>query len=395
MVKRWLVLVIWSLLDYSNCILIFYRIDTECWIIVSVIFIWSLVTMMILPGKIHYGPPTRSNYRPKYCNSGWMFYLLSLSITVPLIWHYSVLHLYYKFSTFIGVLILWAVTLSMALFVKGHIAPDEGEHNSSGNPIFDYFCGIELYPHLLPSVNIKILFNSRFFHLLWNLIVLTAWKANYELRGQFNWQMSIVTILPTAYIAKSCFWEDGYMHSFDITSERLGFILTYGVFVHVPVFYTLPSTFLVVNSLPNEQLNVPIQVTSLVLFSVSLLATYKIDTQRIHTRLTDGQCTVWRRSPKLIKAKYRDEYGNEQSSLLLASGYWGFSRHPNYLSESVTFLAMALPTESILPHVLLLIIITTLVHRTFRDDNKCALKYQKYWNDYRQLVPYKIVPGIF
>ena len=30
-----------------------------------------------------------------------------------------------------------------------------------------------------------------------------------------------------------------------------------------------------------------------------------------------------------------------------------------------------------------------------RDDTRCSLKYGKYWKKYCELVPYKIVPGIF
>ena len=36
-----------------------------------------------------------------------------------------------------------------------------------------------------------------------------------------------------------------------------------------------------------------------------------------------------------------------------------------------------------------------LVDRAKRDTEKCRLKYGKYYEEYCDLVPYKIVPGIF
>ena len=36
-----------------------------------------------------------------------------------------------------------------------------------------------------------------------------------------------------------------------------------------------------------------------------------------------------------------------------------------------------------------------LFDRAFRDDARCAAKYGAHWDQYRALVPYKVVPGVF
>ena len=36
-----------------------------------------------------------------------------------------------------------------------------------------------------------------------------------------------------------------------------------------------------------------------------------------------------------------------------------------------------------------------LFDRAFRDDARCAAKYGAHWDQYRKLVPYKVVPGLF
>jgi 7-dehydrocholesterol reductase len=36
-----------------------------------------------------------------------------------------------------------------------------------------------------------------------------------------------------------------------------------------------------------------------------------------------------------------------------------------------------------------------LVDRAGRDDRRCAAKYGATWEEYRRLVPYKIVPRVY
>ena len=357
--------------------------------------------MLIIPGPMYHGPTTTtSTYRPQYCDNGWRFYLISLCLAVPLIWHCSVLHLYYKFTTLIGILTLCGLLLTVAVYLKGIIAPDRhgGEHDPSGNPLFDLYCGVELFPNLgllQRQVSLKVLINTRVSLLLWQLIVLAAWKANYELSGgQLCWQMDTVTVLSMAYLIKAALWEEGYMHTFDC--ERFGFIFTFGCLAIVPSLYTLPNSFLVENCRrPDGVLTRSVAILALVLGIGCLVLSYLTDTQRTAVRAADGRCTVWGRPPRLIRAKYRSEKGEERPSLLLASGFWGQARHMNYLFEAVTNLAMALPTLSCLPFALFAVVLGILLHRTTRDDEKCARKYGKYWQQYKELVPYRMVPGVF
>jgi len=40
-------------------------------------------------------------------------------------------------------------------------------------------------------------------------------------------------------------------------------------------------------------------------------------------------------------------------------------------------------------------LIPLLVDRAFRDDARCEAKYGKYWKEYKKIVPYKVIPGVF
>lgn len=92
------------------------------------------------------------------------------------------------------------------------MAPDEGLHDMTMNPIFDFYWGIELYPQLGKYISLKVLINCRFGLWLWQLIVLVAWKANHEyMQEEIVWPITTSTILQTVYLAKFYYWESGYM----------------------------------------------------------------------------------------------------------------------------------------------------------------------------------------
>lgn len=48
--------------------------------------------------------------------------------------------------------------------------------------------------------------------------------------------------------------------------------------------------------------------------------------QRQRFRCTNGREKVWGREPVFVEARYLTKDGEERSSLLLASGWWGLAR---------------------------------------------------------------------
>ena len=113
------------------------------------------------------------------------------------------------------------------------------------------------------------------------------------------------------------------------------------------------------------------------------------------------QCLVWGSPPKLIHATYVTGEGTEHKSILLVSGFWGMARHTHYLFELLAAFLWSVPAAlachcvNLVPFSYLIFLTILLVDRSFRDDKQCAKKYGKYWREYQELVPYKIVPGIF
>jgi 7-dehydrocholesterol reductase len=128
----------------------------------------------------------------------------------------------------------------------------------------------------------------------------------------------------------------------------------------------------------------------------SIWINYWADYQRQKVRSTNGKATIWGKEPQLILAEYTTETGEKKKNLLLASGFWGISRHFHYIPEILAafFWSCATGFSFFAPFFYVSFLTILLIHRAFRDDTKCRNKYGRYWDEYCQLVPYKIVPGV-
>lgn len=201
--------------------------------------------------------------------------------------------------------------------------------------------------------------------------------------------------LQLIYISKFFWWETGYFCSMDIQHDRAGYMLCWGCLVWVPSVYTSASYYLVMH--PNNLGT----VNALLMFGAGVLSiwiNYDADRQRQNFRKTEGNLLIWGKKPKSVMAKYKTEKGEEKVNLLLASGWWSISRHFHYIPElSAAFLwsAPSLFENIFIPYFYFIFLTILLFDRSVRDDARCRAKYGKAWDKYCELVPSKIIPGIF
>jgi 7-dehydrocholesterol reductase len=86
-------------------------------------------------------------------------------------------------------------------------APSSTDCGSSGNFIFDYYWGTELYPRIF-GFDVKVFTNCRFGMMIWAVLVYIDALKSYELHG-FVDSMVVSAILQLAYISKFFWWEAG------------------------------------------------------------------------------------------------------------------------------------------------------------------------------------------
>lgn len=80
------------------------------------------------------------------------------------------------------------------------------------------------------------------------------------------------------------------------------------------------------------------------------------------------------------------------------NGFWGGSRHINYLGEIIQAVAIALAPGYFgiwMVWLYPLYYVALFISRQADDDKVCQAKYGPLWDEYTAKVKWKIVPGLY
>jgi 7-dehydrocholesterol reductase len=391
--------VLWNLINEEGLINTVYTIwqpyfwgSSVAWTMIACFIVFELILMRILPGKKFYGPATAKGYMPLYKENGFLAFVITMatfclaSFGLQL---FPATILYDNLGSLFGALNLFSLLFCVLLYVKGRFFPSTSDASTTKNVLFDYYWGTELYPQVF-GWHIKQFITSRFGMMSWGLFLISYCAKQAELSGLAN-SMMISVALQGLYVAKFFLWEKGYLRSLDIMHDRAGFYICWGCLVWVPCVYTSPSMYLVLHPV---QLSTALASIILVLGVISVLINYLADKQRMLVRETEGNCKIWGRKPTILLTHYKTQKGDTKSSILLASGWWGISRHFHYIPEITSAFFWSVPAlfTHFSPYFYVCFLSILLLDRAFRDDKRCAKKYGQDWNKYCELVPYKIIP---
>jgi 7-dehydrocholesterol reductase len=367
----------------------------EAWKILAVFGGVELLLMKLLPGKQFEGPLTSKGNIPLYKANGIAAFVTTMGLFYISSHYFNLFSptiIYDNFGALLGTLNVFSLLFCLMLYFKGRFKPSSSDSGTTGDVIFDYFWGMELYPRVF-GWDVKMFTNCRFGMMAWGLILLSFAAKQRELYGLTD-SMIIAVALQLLYIAKFFWWETGYLRSMDIMYDRAGFCICWGCMVWLPCVYTSPTLYLV---------NHPHQLgtfLSFLIFSIGatcIFINYLADRQRQYVRLKNGDCTVWQKKPELIFANYKTDWGEDRQSLLLVSGWWGISRHFHYIPEVLGAFCWSVPAlfNHFLPYFYLVFLILLLVDRAYRQEQRCANKYGDDWKKYCERVPFRLIPFLY
>ena len=369
------------------------------WTAVAIIFAWvvvQLLLLVLLPGRKFLGPVTPAGVQPEYKLNGipaWLVTHIGLfGVAYPLGW-LDPGKLFDHYGSLLITLTIVAFVFCFFLYWKGRIWPTSPDTVYTGNPIFDFFQGIDLHPRLM-GVNLKQLINCRVSMMGWSVTFGCFLIAQYQRHGLVSTSMIASTAVLVIYLFKFFWWEGGYFHSLDIMHDRFGYYICWGVLVWVPAVYCLVALWLVDHPIDWH----PALAAAMVAFGVLCIwINYQADAQRRRVRDSDGKATVWGKPPQIIRASYTTADGEQRESILLVSGWWGVARHFHYVPELGLAAAWTLPAgfSHFLPWFYWIFLFILLMDRSVRDDKRCAKKYGSSWQEYKQRVRYRVWPGIF
>ncbi|OON16890.1 ergosterol biosynthesis ERG4/ERG24 family protein, partial [Opisthorchis viverrini] len=114
-------------------------------------------------------------------------------------------------------------------------------------------------------------------------------------------------------------------------------------------------------------------------------------------RSSNNQKNLFRNQPNHPSFADVSKISGPHTQRLLAGGWWGVLRHPNYLGDLLMAYAASLPSgfSSAMPWIYPLILTIFLLRRIHQTERFNEDKHGISWTMYKKLVPYKLVPRIF
>lgn len=197
-------------------------------------------------------------------------------------------------------------------------------------------------------------------------------------------------LLGCAMLTWFCFdyliFEKIHLWTYDFIAERVGFKLGFGCLAFYPYFYSVSLWFTA--HLPNPGHPVWLTILFGALFLCGWVFTRGANMQKYFFKITPGRKFLWIKPEVLSDGKLS----------LLANGFWGASRHINYLGEIIQAIAVALALGYsgiwmvwLYPAYYIGLMLT----RQADDDKVCKAKYGELWDQYTKKVKYKIIPFIY
>lgn len=189
------------------------------------------------------------------------------------------------------------------------------------------------------------------------------------------------------FLCEYLFFERVHLYTYDFFAERVGFKLGWGCLVFYPYFYGVGLWS--VADLPDPGAPPVLRVIAQTVFFAGWSLARGANMQKYAFKRDPAAPFLGLIAPEVV---------SDGERTLLVSGFWGLSRHINYLGEVLmaTGLALALGRPGTFGVWLYpLYYVALLVPRQRDDDRRCAAKYGALWERYVKRVPYRIVPGVY
>jgi delta14-sterol reductase len=182
-------------------------------------------------------------------------------------------------------------------------------------------------------------------------------------------------------------FERVHLYTYDFVAERVGFKLGWGCLVFYPFFYCIGLWYAA--DRPNPHTSYFALAGTALLFLCGWLLARGANLQKYQFKRHPERAAFGPLPQRAL---------GDGDKRVLISGFWGLSRHINYLGEICMATALALSLgypSAISPWLYPLYYLALLVPRQIDDDRRCAKKYGTLWQEYQKAVPRRIVPFLY
>lgn len=197
----------------------------------------------------------------------------------------------------------------------------------------------------------------------------------------------LYTAMLSWFVLDYLFFERVHLYTYDLFAERVGFKLGWGCLAFYPFFYAVGLW--TTAPLPDPGRPTWWSALSVLVFFAGWCLARGANLQKFFFKLDPHHRFLGLFAPGVVE---------DGTHRLLCSGFWGISRHVNYLGEILMATGLALvlgwPGE-IGPWLYPLYYVVLLFPRERDDHRRCAAKYGALWDEYCRRVPRRIVPGLY
>ncbi|KAG5442376.1 Delta(14)-sterol reductase [Clonorchis sinensis] len=264
---------------------------------------------------------------------------------------------------------------------------------NTGNLVVDFWFGRPLRP--------------RWFGLDWKMVVqrpaiiglllaeATYLCAQWERYGRISPALAVLVVLHFIWLVDAVAVEHTFATSFEVLHLGLGYRSLGGALLF-PFLYALPAAYL--STKPDVgRFFTPTGDPVYYHWIVAACAVVIFFVGYWIYRSSNSQKNLFRNQPNHPSFADLSKISGPHTQRLLAGGWWGVSRHPNYLGDLLMAYAASLPSgfSSAIPWIYPLILTIFLLSRIHQTERFNEDKHGISWTMYKKLVPYKLVPRIF
>ncbi|KAL1865894.1 hypothetical protein Daus18300_007006 [Diaporthe australafricana] len=228
-------------------------------------------------------------------------------------------------------------------------------------------------------------------HLELNLL---SYAAAHFASPDPNPGVALAAALLSWFVAEYLWWENVHLYTYDFFAERVGVKLGFGCLCFYPFFY--PIGLLAGARLPNPHHAPAYHLFAAAVYFSGWALSRGPNLQKFwFKRRVAPPAALAPLGLSPVKT-VRSADGKHE---LLCGGFWGVSRHVNYLGETLEavgiVLALGHPGDALLPWLYPLYYVLLFITRERDDDKRCREKYGALWDEYCRQVPYRIIPYVY
>ena len=216
-----------------------------------------------------------------------------------------------------------------------------------------------------------------------------SFGAHHHLNNPADLSPGVVlyVMLFTWFICDYLFFERVHLYTYDLFAEKVGFKLIWGCLLWYPYFYAVGLW--AVADRPNPGSPQWLYFLAALVFFCGWMLARGSNMQKFSFKRDPERAFLGVIGPRAI---------SDGTHSVLCSGFWAVSRHVNYLGEFLMACGLALSLgwpSAIGPWLYPLYYVALLVPRERADDRRCAEKYGPLWAEYRERVPWRIIPRVY